>query len=137
MKHPYWTILKWFFIIGFAIVGIKAVLLPVFLAGKVVDTAGQVVNKTLDADNVINNYEWFYDVNAAFDARVGQIEQHEKFMTDEQDAAELRRLRIELGAMQQTCRELATKYNANSEKMNRSIFKGWQLPASLSMERCT
>jgi len=96
---------------------------------------GRVLTKTLGTDNIIQSYEWFYDVDAAYKARMGQVTEFTSLLS-EVDGGEATRVRIELGAMRQTCRDLATKYNANSEKMNKAIFKGWSLPETLSMENC-
>lgn len=99
-------------------------------------TASDLVGKTLDADNIINTYEWYFDVGAAFDAKVNQIEQHNEDYQLEEDPKERRLLRTELRSMQQVCRDLAERYNANSEKLNRSLFKDWSLPATLNEMEC-
>lgn len=104
--------------------------------GTVATAPGRVVNKTLETDNIVSSYEWFYDVNAQFDARRGQIAGHTKLIATEQDKQERSRLNIELAAMRQSCRDLATKYNANSEKANKSLFKSRGLPESLSTTTC-
>lgn len=127
-------ILLWLSILFGGLLVIKLVLLPFMLAGKVIDTGEALLDKTFDADNIIHNYEWFYDVNASYRARVSQIEGHKSLLVDAGD--DRRHVQIEIAAMQQTCRELAEKYNANSQKMNRSIFKGWSLPHKLSMAAC-
>ena len=103
---------------------------------NVATAPAKVINKTVDADNIIQSYEWFFDVNAAFNARLSQVRQYSDFFNEESDPSEKRKLRIEMSAMQQTCRELAEKYNANSEKMNKSIFKGWDLPDTLNQFTC-
>lgn len=95
-----------------------------------------VVQKTMNADNIIHKYEWFHDVSTQYDARVNQIVQFKSFLADETDVSEKQRLRMEMAAQQQSCRDLAAKYNANSEKMNVSIFKGWSLPDTLAMGVC-
>lgn len=104
--------------------------------GTVATAPGSVINKTLQTDNIIHNYEWFFDVNAQFNARRGQIATHSKMLAAEKDAAERSRLNIELAAMRQSCRDLATKYTANSDKANRSLFKSRGLPETLSINDC-
>lgn len=109
------------------------------VAGMVVNVAtkpAQLVNKTLDTNNIIHNYEWFYDVDAAYRAKLGQITVHKSLAAQETVPAERSRLQMELAAMQQSCRELVTKYNANSEKVNRSLFKSNNLPETLDINRC-
>jgi hypothetical protein len=103
--------------------------------GSVATAPGRVVTKTLETNNIIHNYEWFFDVNAQFESRKGQIKAHSKLLASA-DAKEKSMLNIELGAMQQSCRDLATKYNANSQKMNTSVFKSNNLPFTLSTNEC-
>lgn len=129
-------------IVGWGLLGIIGIFtLNVFftylgVVGNVATAPAKVINKTLQTDNIIQSYEWFYDVNAAYIARYSQVKQYKDILSSETDKDEKYRIRTELAAMQQTCRDLATKYNANSEKMNKSIFKGWELPATLSYSNC-
>lgn len=101
-----------------------------------VSAPSRVINKTLQTDNIIFNYERFFDVNANFTSRVAQVKQYKEFLGTETDPAEKVRLRTEMAAMQQSCRELATKYNADSQKMNRSLFKDRDLPYELNTSEC-
>jgi hypothetical protein len=135
-EWTYGRLFKWMFLIMlfFSVLGMIGGAMGLF--SKVVSTPGRVISKTLDTDNVIQSYEWFYDVDAAYKARLSQVNQYKSFMSGEEDKSERYRIRIELAAMQQTCRDLATKYNANSEKMNKSIFKGWELPDTLQIRNC-
>ena len=102
---------------------------------SVATAPSRVINKTLQTDNIINNYEWFHDAYGQYRARVSQIEQHKRFMSEAEDS-EKSRLRIELAAIQQSCRELSAQYNANATKSNRSIFMGQEAPESLSEQQC-
>jgi len=102
----------------------------------VASAPSRVINKTLQTDNIIFNYERFFDVNANFTSRVAQVKQYKDFLATETDPSEKVRLRTEMAAMQQSCRELATKYNADSQKMNRSLFKDKDLPYTLNTTDC-
>jgi hypothetical protein len=130
-----WTFIK----LGFAVVlvvGIVAVGSVVLnTAGMFITAPSRVISKTLGTDNIIYNYEWFHDTFAAYSAKMGQIDTHRTLVAGA-DAKEASRLRIELAAMQQTCRELATRYNANATKTNRSIFMGREAPPYLDMASC-
>lgn len=97
---------------------------------------GRVVTKTFDADNIIANYEFFHDANNQTKARVGQIRAHKAIIADNTDAGEKNRLRIELAGMQQSCRDLVGRYNANATKVNRSIFMGREAPDTLNQSIC-
>ena len=94
----------------------------------------RVINKTLETDNIIYNYEWFFNTNAQYNARVAQISEYKTF-TDT-DPAERALLRTELSAVKQSCRELANNYNANAMKLNRAFFRSKNLPETLDVEIC-
>lgn len=105
-------------------------------AASVASAPGRVVSKTMQTDNIIGSYESFFNRKAAFDARVAQIDEHVGLMKENTDPAETSRLRIELAGMRQSCRELATTYNADAAKMNKSLFRDGKLPATLSETDC-
>lgn len=96
----------------------------------------RIVAKTFDADNVIHNYEWYHDANNQVVARLGQIRAHKGIIADNTDASEKTRLRIELAAIQQSCRDLVGRYNANATKINRNIFMGRSAPESFNPSTC-
>jgi hypothetical protein len=98
-----------------------------------------VANRTLDADNIIFNYEQFYDVSEQFKARTADIATHTELVAtakSEDDKVELRRLRMEFAALKSSCRSMASEYNADSQKLNRSIFKSNDLPHTLPLSDC-
>jgi len=135
--------LSWGWWVGVAIalfvvvvVAFKVLLFPAMVVNTAANSAKGVIDKTLDSNNVIHKYEWFHDVNAQRDSRLNQIKAHSGLLSDETDKKERSRLSMELAAMQQSCRDLSTQYNANSEKVNVSIFKGSSLPAILNINDC-
>ena len=99
-------------------------------AGQVASTPTRVLNKTLETNNVIQSYEWFHDVNGQIQSRIGQIKGQKTLIG--QDPA----VRMELTAMQQSCRDLVTKYNANSSKANKAPFKDNGLPEKFDISIC-
>lgn len=128
--------LKWTAIGGtcLALVAGGAFLLNV--ATQPMRTVGGVMNRTFDADNVIAKYEWFHDAHGQYQSRVNQIASTRQMYTEEKDVAEKSRLRIELVAQRQSCRDIVTRYNANSVKTNVSIFQGREAPSSLNIQTC-
>lgn len=123
-------------IISVVVVALKIFLFPVAILNTATNSTKGVINKTLDSSNVIHKYEWFHDVNAAVESRLGQIRAHSVVLVNETDKKERSRLNMELAAMQQICRDLTVQYNANSEKVNVSIFKGSSLPTALNINNC-
>lgn len=103
---------------------------------SVLTAPSRVVSKTLQTSNILTNYELFHDESKQFEARVAQIAEHRGFLAGEPDPAERTRLRMELAAQQQSCRELVADYNANSLKLNRQLFKDRGLPPVLEASAC-
>lgn len=127
MKFAGWSFVA---ILGIGIAGaaIKTVMAPI-------NAASGVVSRTLDPDNIINRYEWYHDAYGVYKSRVNQI-QVSKADLAASDPAERNRVRIELRAQQQNCRQLAEQYNANATKTNQSIFMGRTAPRRLDSAEC-
>lgn len=104
-------------------------------AANVATAPARVINKTLETNNIISNYEWYWDAYGQYQSRQGQIRQF-KGMLGDSAGEERNRVRIELAAIQQSCRDLVTRYNVNSEKTNKSIFKGREAPEKLELQTC-
>ncbi len=120
---------KWV-VVGFAALAVLALVGGVFSTlTKVATAPGRVLDRALETGNIIHNYEWFHDTHAAYLSRRNQIASYKKVATDSQAL-------LELQAMRQSCRDLVTKYNANSTKTNRSIFKGRDAPSELDLNTC-
>lgn len=110
------------------------------VANTVVDSATGVVDKTLDSNNVIYNYEYFkqgkQDIDAMsakiVDARQAATSFDSQFKTrhemDREDKQESERLHaIVLGLEQERQNQVAT-YNARAQMANRNIFRTNDLP---------
>jgi hypothetical protein len=115
-------------------VGVPVGCAVVNMTNSVATAPARVVTKTLETDNIIYNYEYFFNVNSQYNSRVAQIKSWE--VETDADPAERQRLRVEVSAMRQSCRELANNYNANSGKMNRAIFRDHNLPQTLDASLC-
>jgi len=106
--------------------------------------AGRVVNKTIDADNVLGNYEWFKRQAAdygAFDAKIATAQAAvDSFVAAAgprtawtfEDKQESARLNSVLQGLKSQKAGIAAEYNARSQMLNRSIFKSNDLPESLN-----
>lgn len=108
----------------------------------------RIINKTIDADNVIYNYEWFklrHENIEAIDTKIKQADTAVvQFKEDagerkdwhREDREEHSRLSaITLGLKQQRA-DMASEYNAKSRMANRSIFKAGdvELPERIPTE---
>lgn len=126
-------------IILLAVLAVLAIPLALSLLGAFnsASTApGRVVSKTLETGNIIGNYDLFFNRKAQFDSRVSQIKAHVGTLGEANDPGEQSRLRMELAAMRQTCRETANSYNADAAKANTSLFRDRDLPVSLDATVC-
>lgn len=109
--------------------------------------AARIMSKTIDADNVIYNYEWFKlrhegilavemkerGAKAAvsqFKSDAGPRSQWKR--DDREEAARLSTIRLGLSQQQN---DLAAEYNAKSRMVNRKIFKAGDtmLPVSIKL----
>jgi len=131
-RDYYWTLPKVILGIGATAVAIGGLALILNLGSQ----PARMAAKTFDADNMLQNYEWYHDVNGNFLARTAQVRQFKGLLATENDPPEHSRLRMEMAAMQQSCRELARRYNANSAKINRGLFRGASLPENLNSGEC-
>lgn len=105
-----------------------------------VNTATKVVTKTLDADNIIYNYEWFKrqfnDIEAFSQQLTFAKDAVENFKKDSgprekwtfEDKQEYARLNSIVLGLQNTRQAMIADYNAKSSMVNRSIFKTGDLP---------
>jgi len=135
-RDVYWTLPR--VIIGLVLISfaLGAAGMAISLFTAPMRSVTGVVNKTLDPDNIINNYEWFHDAYGNFLAKQKQVIQYKEFLKAETDPTEKQRLRVDMAAVQQSCRDLGERYNANADKSNRSIFMGRDVPSQLNVDAC-
>lgn len=140
MKIPKWLLIGIVIVlVPIAFMGLRALLFPVRGIEKAIDTAYGVLDKTMDAEVAIYNYEWFKqtaeDIQALHNKEVNAgraIDEHTETMDDSrEDKNELARLRtIKLGIVNML-EDVMAKYNARSKMANRAIFKD-NLPSNMS-----
>lgn len=113
------------------------ILTPTALIGiNILSKPAALVSKATDTTKMLQNYEWFYEASNNFKARVAQVATFKGLMTDETEKFERSRLRVDLAAVQQSCRELAAKYEAQSGKIHVGYLKSKSLPESLNAKEC-
>lgn len=103
-------------------------------------TPAVLVEKTMDPDNVIYNYEYFkraYQDIAALDAKIilaqHDLNEYENFFSshkemDREDKIENSRLRTILSGLKNQRETQKGEYNARAQMVNRNIFKTNDLP---------
>lgn len=130
--------------ITLAAIGAVAFLIAAPIACSAYSTAvttatapSRVINKTLETNNIIFNYEAFFDLKQKYDVRTVQIVDKQATLARATDPFEVSRLQTELDALKYACRDLATRYNSDSVKINRGIFKSNDLPHTLDMTNCS
>jgi len=96
----------------------------------------RVVRETLKTDNIIGNYEHFFDVRAGYETRVAEITDLKAQLASAETSADRRATQTDLNGSRQMCRSLAQTYNADSEKINRAGFKASKLPETLDAKAC-
>ena len=103
--------------------------------GNAFNQGRRIIDKTIDADNVIANYEWFKQRHESIQAIDGKIvdsqEAVDAFKAElgprkdwhREDRIEHDRLNTVLLGLKQQREDMAAEYNARSRMVNRSIFK--------------
>lgn len=145
-KHMKNALIVAVLVIGLLISGtvLRAVLFPVNTLDKSIDTAYQVVDKTLDGDNAIYNYEWFKEQEAhiraslrneeiakeEYDLYIEMLPEDRESWTRE-DKQEESSLRNSYYALQKLSNLAIEDYNAKSEMVSRNIFKD-NLPSNIT-----
>lgn len=124
-----------------------------FLAGSVlwavdlittpVQSARDIIKKTLSSDNVIENYEWYkqqYNDYLAIEIKISEADTavirfiHDTGMRSGwsfEDKEEYSRLSGILQGLRYQKAEIASKYNERSKMLNRELFETSDLPEEL------
>ena len=106
------------------------------------ENAAKVYEKTLDADNVIFNYEWFklqYNDYLSLKAKIEIAEEEadsykqvSEQWTDNQ-RKEYERLESIATGLKYQLQDVISEYNAKSSMLNRNLFKDKELPYRLEV----
>lgn len=131
---------------GLAVMVVFGILLLVGLASLLRfgcyarEQAHQVMEKTLDSDNIILNYEYFKDQHRAILAMDQKIkiaqDALDKFEKDAgprkdwdlRDKEEHSRLTANVTGTMNMKKDMVAQYNANASKTNKNIFMGKDVP---------
>jgi len=119
---------------------LKAVFFPVHTASKLIETGYETVDKTLNADNAIYNYEWFKqqkeDIDAAGKKLVIAQNAVETFKAEAgdrkdwtfEDKGESARLSAIAQGIESNLKDMIADYNARAKMANRNIFQDGIIP---------
>ena len=114
---------------------VRLVLLPVFAANKAVSSAEGIIDRTLDADNVIYNYEWFKQRYEDALATRTKIENAKAAVAAFKEAAgprsdwtfedktESARLASVVLGLENHYESIVAEYNARAQMAHRDIFR--------------
>ena len=114
---------------------LKAVLLPAKTVTTQIDSAGNIIDKTYNADNAIYNYEWFKTQYEDIQATERIIKNTDTEMDaykemygnvsnwDWQTKQDYNSLQKKFLGQQNYYEDLVAEYNARSNMANREIFK--------------
>lgn len=147
MKIFGWILLS---IIGLGILGIGGrliwvAMLPVHVMDNTIQTGHDIVDKTINADNAIYNYEWFKQTYEDIQALKNKTEiaqkQVEQFKIDAgdrskwtfEDKTEFSRLQSVSQGLQSQLEDVVATYNARAKMANRSIFKDGLIPNMINL----
>lgn len=143
----YFKIIGLLLLLGIAIAGIKIAFFPAHVANQAIDAGYGVVDKTLNADNILSNYEQFHDQYQGAKQQAMNIATGEKHLSSIKDMygndatkwtkdirqdAEFTQQTIDGQIMQY--QRIVSDYNSNSKKLNRNLFKDKGLPYELPLD---
>ncbi len=129
--------------IGVLMIGgfiLKVLFFPLSTAGTLVQSAYDVKDKTLQADNIIYNYEWFKTAVEDIQATKNKVDIATKAADNFDTAAGVRstwtfedktesaRLHAVVQGLQSQLENQVATYNARSKMANRNIFQDGKIP---------
>lgn len=145
---------KYFFIafvvfIGLSVVGVACniISIPFFVANKAADGTKTIISRTLDGDNILFQYEHFFDMYEGAKQQAANIKKQETSLEDlkvtygedalkwpkdvRQDSAFIRET---ISGLNMQYQSIVARYNADSSKLNRKLFKDKSLPYELPLD---
>jgi len=135
---------KWIRVIVFVLV-IGSLIAVVDVITNPFRQTARIIEKTIDADNVIYNYEWFKKTNQdikSLDSKIAITKAAVELFKKEAgprdgwhraDIEESFRLNSVYMGLKQQRNDVAAEYNARSEMANKEIFKTGELPDFFEM----
>lgn len=128
--------------VGITLLGfiLKILLFPVNVLDREIETGYDVVDKTINADNALYNYEWFKRQKESIDATNKKliIAQNavDNFKSEAgdrkdwtfEDKNESARLSAVAQGIESQLRDMIAEYNARTKMANRNIFQDGILP---------
>ena len=105
------------FLIGIGVV----IVLAILIIGGVLWTAGTgVVQKTVNAESIVGNYQWFYDQKGEIEAT------YHKFLIAQKNGMQ------EAAGIEMVLQSMMAEYNAKSKQKNRNLWKAKDLPYQIT-----
>lgn len=143
--------MSFFFKVLGPVLVIVVVLSAIGFAFRMASQPARIAEKTMDADNVIYNYEWFKSRFNGIEAKDSQIadakaaleaykedlgprrSEDGKNLWTYQDREEYNRLNSIVIGLKQERDSQAAEYNARAKMANRSLFMGKELPERIDI----
>jgi len=143
-KEARWTIWRVFLIIILPLMGLGILIGGINYGINLMSQPAKIIEKTLDADNVISNYEWFkntyHDIQAT-DIKISIAQEDIKNFNESagsrnkwtfEDKNESSRLSSVLTGLKNYRQDLTAQYNARAKMLNRKFFMGKDIPPEIN-----
>lgn len=130
-----WTLAKVFTRVIIPIIVLGLIIGGISWVIRVASQPAKVIEKTMDADNILYNYEWFKQTHQDFKAINGKIENSKEALDQFvataglrenwsfEDKNEYSRLNTIVLGLKNQRQDIVATYNARSKMANRAIFK--------------
>ncbi|GAC1413830.1 MAG: hypothetical protein NVSMB66_6420 [Candidatus Doudnabacteria bacterium] len=124
---------------------ISIAMLPVHVIDNTIQTGHDIVDKTINADNALYNYEWFKQQVQDIKAQKNKIDIAQNSLTSFEASAGVRkdwtfedktedaRLRSIVQGNQSQLETMVADYNARASEANRNIFQDGLIPSALTI----
>ena len=131
----------------FAVTAIIVLIIALTLGVKMLFFPAAIVGRVMNADNVLYNYEWFFNKYQSIQAAERNVKESidsydrwrksvpanpEKWSYSAHE--ENGRLNTNISGIQMHWNELVADYNAKSSMVSKNIFKSGKLPARINLQ---
>lgn len=123
---------KWVKRLGF-VVGVLFVYFCVAFVFSIFpfNVGAKLVNKVVNADAIVANYEWFFDQKNAIDAQITNITNLEQQIDKGSESFRERKM-IELSGLRMVVNNMIGEYNSKSKQTTRKLWKSDTLPYQIN-----
>lgn len=106
-----------------------------FVAHDAATAVRTISRTTLDGNNILSNYEWYYNTYNDIKSKVSLNKMYTTKLSSDTLSQDIKdKMIVEQTGINAYIFDLCQQYNSRSSQVNRNLFKANELPASLSFD---